>query len=74
MILRLDPSKPEELARLVTTGLIWNPAVPLTYKDMAVDALVEGRVPVPDNLPAGLLDHVNDLRDQMALRPLGEQT
>jgi hypothetical protein len=69
-IKRLDPSKPEDLAELVSTGLIWQATVPAQYKDMAVDALVEGRLPLGPDIPADALAEVNRMRDAMGAEPL----
>lgn len=66
-----DPSDPGDLATLVATGLIWNPAVAAEYKDMAVDALAEGSVDWNEKVPADALAEVNRLRDAMGREPIG---
>lgn len=70
MMKHLDPSKPADLAQLVSTGLIWGASIPVEYKDMALDALAEGRVEAPDNLPPAVLTKVNDMRNSMGMEPI----
>jgi hypothetical protein len=45
--------------------------VPVAYKQMAVDALADGRVEPNDRLPAGVLEEVNRRRNLIGLAPHG---
>lgn len=69
-VTHLDPTNPEDLAKLIATGLIWNPTIPARFKDLAVDALAEGRVEPNDLIPSDALDEVNTLRQRMGMAPL----
>lgn len=67
---RLDPSRPRDLRVLVETGLIWGPAIPVEYKDMAIDALAEGSIEPNDLIPGDALAEVNRLRDAIGKDPI----
>ncbi len=48
---RFDASDPEDRRILIETGLIWKSGMPEAIQ-LAVDDLVEGRVPMNDRVPA----------------------
>jgi hypothetical protein len=69
-----DPSKPADLAKLISSGLIWLAVIPVEYKMMAVKALAAGSVRVPANIPPDALAAVNALRNRQGEAPFdGEQ-
>ncbi len=68
---RLDPTKAADLKVLIETGLIWNPAIPVEYKDLAIDALVDMAVPYNERIPEDVLAEVNNLRNMEGRAPIG---
>jgi hypothetical protein len=68
-----DPSDPDDLAALIGSGLIWNPAVSVEYKQMAVATLVEGHVPYNERIPASALIEINRRRSARGMPPVGPE-
>ena len=74
----LDPTQPADMQRLVNSGTIWT--VASHWASQAIHMLVDDRVNATpaalihiNKLP-GLLEHINELRNQSGRPPLGPDT
>ncbi len=69
-LIRLDPSDPADLRRLIESGVVWLPTVPLRYRQMALDAIADGEIAPNHLIPGPVLDEIDERRRLAGQPPL----
>lgn len=59
-IVRYEYTDPADLAEMIAKGIIWSG--PAEGKQAAIEALVNGLVPMPDNLPPEIRSYIEQLQ------------